>query len=198
MNKKIEIQVPEGKVAEWKEINGVTTLVLTDEKDNRPVTERIKTFEDARNELGRMAEKGDDTAANLLSDYDSNCNNILVKQTLATMKLSIIAHALNEGWQPQFTKEEYRYYTWFYLYTQEEIGKMDEDKKKTLWLFGGESSDGSACGLAYAGSGSAWSHSRSHISARLAVKSEELARYFGQQFIDIWSDYVALPRKKDE
>ena len=41
MNKKIEIQVPEGKVAEWKEINGVTTLVLVDEVGNRPVTERI-------------------------------------------------------------------------------------------------------------------------------------------------------------
>ena len=47
MNKKIEIEIPEGKVAEWKVINGATTLVLTDEKDNRPVTERIKTFEDA-------------------------------------------------------------------------------------------------------------------------------------------------------
>ena len=47
MKKKIEIQVPEGKVAEWKEINGVKTLVLVDEVDNRPVTERIKTFEDA-------------------------------------------------------------------------------------------------------------------------------------------------------
>lgn len=45
MNKKIEIEIPEGKVAEWKEINGVATLVLVDEVDNRPVTERIKTFE---------------------------------------------------------------------------------------------------------------------------------------------------------
>ena len=52
MNNKIEIEIPEGKVAEWKEINGVTTLVLVDEKDNRPVTERIKTIEDACNELG--------------------------------------------------------------------------------------------------------------------------------------------------
>ena len=52
MSKKIEIEIPEGKVAEWKEINGVTTLVLVDEKDNRPITERIKTFEDARDELG--------------------------------------------------------------------------------------------------------------------------------------------------
>lgn len=197
MNKKIEIEIPEGKVAEWKEINGVTTLVLTDEKDNRPVTERIKTFEDACNELGRMAEKGDDTAANLLSDYDSNCNNILVKQTLATMKLSIIAHALNEGWQPQFTKEEYRYYTLFYIYTQEEIDNMDEEKKKKLWRFRVYSINGSDCVLAYANSHCTWSNELPSFSVRIAVKSKELAEYFGNQFIDIWADYVALPRNED-
>lgn len=44
MKKKIEIEIPEGKVAEWKVINGVTTLVLVDEVDNRPVTERIKSL----------------------------------------------------------------------------------------------------------------------------------------------------------
>lgn len=197
MNKKIEIEIPEGKVAEWKEINGVTTLVLTDEKDNRPVTERIKTFEDACNELGRMAEKGDDTAANLLSDYDSNCNNILVKQTLATMKLSIIAHALNEGWQPQFTKEEYRYYTLFYIYTQEEIDNMDEEKKKKLWRFRVYSINGSDCVIAYANSHCTWSNELPSFSVRIAVKSKELAEYFGNQFIDIWADYVALPRNED-
>ena len=37
MNKTIKIQVPEGK----------TNLVEVDKLDNRPVTERIKTFEDA-------------------------------------------------------------------------------------------------------------------------------------------------------
>ena len=35
MNKTIEIEIPEGKRAEWKEVNGVTTLVLIDEKENR-------------------------------------------------------------------------------------------------------------------------------------------------------------------
>ena len=52
MKKKIEIELPEGKVAKWQEINGKTVLVAVDEVDNRPVTERIKTFEDALDELG--------------------------------------------------------------------------------------------------------------------------------------------------
>ena len=185
MNKKIEIQVPEGKVAEWKVINGVTTLVLTDEKDNRPVTERIKTFEDARDELGYEHP--------LVKEYWGVINiNLDIKQDLISyLKLRIICAALNEGWEPQFTNDEYRHYPWFYIYTQEDIDNMDEEKKKSLWLFGGHSASGSTCGLAYANSNSAWSHSNSNFSARLAVKSEELSKYFGQQFIDIWADYLA-------
>lgn len=185
MNKKIEIEIPEGKRPEWKEINGVTTLVLTDKKDNRPVTERIKTFEDACNELGDEHP--------LVKEYWGVIKiNLDIKQDLISyLKLRIICAALNEGWEPQFKKEEYRYYPWFYL-------KMDEEKKKTLWLFGGSSYNGAACGLAYAMSVNAGAESDANISARLAVKSEELAKYFGQQFVDIWSDYVALPHKDDK
>lgn len=197
MNKKIEIEVPEGKVAEWQEINGVTTLVMVDEVDNRPVTERIKTFEDARKEVRRLAECGNEVLANLLCDYESNADNILTKSTLAYMKLCIIAAALNEGWEPHFTTDEDRWYPWFFLYTQEEIDEMDEEKKKKLWLFGGCSHIGANCGFAYAISYYAWSNSYASLSARLAVKSEALAKHFGQQFIDIWSDYVALPRKEE-
>lgn len=191
MNKKIEIQVPEGKVAEWKEINGVTTLVLTDEKDNRPVIERIKTFEDAM------------LATGMTIPLDDNQLSYLPKDVVAYMKLRIIAAALNELHEatldefPEFTTDECRWYPWFNLYTQEEIDNMGEEKKKKLWLFDGASSYGAYCGLAGASSGNSWAVSAAVISARLAVKSESLAKYFGQQFIDIWSDYVALPRKEE-
>lgn len=191
MNKKIEIEIPEGKVAEWKEINGVTTLVLTDEKDNRPVTERIKTFEDAVKATG------------MTLPFDDNQLSYLPKDVVAYMKLRVIAAALNKLHEttldefPEFTKDECRWYPWFYLYTQEEIDNMDEEKKKKLWLFGGNSPRGASCGLASAYSNYAWTNSYAACSARLAVKSEALAKYFGQQFIDIWSDYVALPRKEE-
>ena len=194
MNKKIEIQVPEGKVAEWKVVNGVTTLVLVDEVDNRPVTERIKTFEDACNELG---EENVLVQAYRTAEFNTSGNQNDVSDVFAYLKLRVIAEALNEGWEPQFTTDEHRWYPLFYLYTQEEIDNMDEEQKKKLWLFGGNSGSGSHCGLASAHSNRAWSSSRSNISARLAVKSEALATYFGQQFIDIWSDYVAIPRKEE-
>ena len=187
MNKKIEIEIPEGKVAEWKEINGVTTLVMVDEVDNRPVTERIKTFEDARKEVRRLAEGGNEVLANLLCDYESNADNILTKSTLAYMKLCIIAAALNDGLEHQLTKEKYRYYPCFYQYKQEEIDRMG-DEKKEIWLRGSHYGYGSNCGIAY--SHCAWSHAQSVLSARLAVKSDEMAVYFGKQFIDIWADYL--------
>lgn len=192
MNKKIEIEIPEGKVAEWQEINGVTTLVLTDEKDNRPVTERIKTFEDAVKATG------------ITLPLDDNQLSCFPKDVVAYMKLRIIAAALNGLTEdtldefPKFATDEYAWHPWFYLYTQEEIDNMNEEKKKNIWMVCGYSDNGSALGLASAPSNFAWSDSYLYVSARLAVKSEELAKYFGQQFIDIWSDYVTLPRKDDK
>ena len=188
MKKKIEIEIPEGKVAEWKEINGVTALVLVDEKDNRPVTERIKTFEDACNELG---EENVLVQAYRTAEFNTSGNKNDVSDVVAYLKLRVIAEALNEGWEPKFTTDEYRWYPWFYLHTQEEIDKMDKEKKKKLWPIGSYPDSASAT------SDIVWAGSDSSFSARLAVKSEELAEYFGKQFIDIWSDYVALPRKDE-
>ena len=184
MNKTIKIQVPEGKVAEWKEINGVTTLVLVDEVDNRPVTERIKTFEDAVRATG------------MTLPFDDNQLSCLHKDVVAYMKLRIIAAALNELHEttldefPKFTTDECAWLPGFYLYTQEKIDNMNEENKKNIWLFGGGSSDGALCGLSFSASYGAWAVSRAGISARLVVKSEELAKYFGRQFIDIWADYL--------
>ena len=192
MKKTVEIQIPEGKVAEWKEINGVTTLVLTDEKDKRPVTERIKTFEDACNELG---EENVLVQAYRTAEFNTSGNQNDVSDVVAYLKLRVIAAALNEGWEPQFTECEDRWHPLFYIHEQEDIDKMSDGKKKTPLMFGCISSGGSSCGLAFALSRKGWSRSLSNLSSRLAVKSKELARYFGEQFIDIWSDHLADTRE---
>lgn len=189
-SKTIQIEIPVGCKAEWQEVDGKFVLVAVqdDENDNRPVTERIKTFEDAM------------MATGMTIPLSENQLSYLPKDVVAYMKLRIIAAALNELHEatleefPKFTTDEYRYYPWFYLYTQEEIDEMDEEKKKSLWLFGGSSSIGAHCGLASAYSDSAWSSSRARLSARLAVKTEELAVYFGKQFRDIWAEYVFKPQ----
>ena len=155
-----------------------------------PVTERIKTFEDALRELGTPEKE----INGFFEKYES-----LGKDVVAYLKLRVIAEALNEGWKPKFTTDEVRWYPWFTLWTEEELkGKSEQWKKdRVLWLSGGHSNYGALCGLAFANSSDAWSSSYSLFSARLAVKSEELAVYFGKQFISIWADYVGPFNRKE-
>lgn len=163
------------------------------------ITERIKTFEDACRELDKRAESNE-CIAFLLADYESNRSNINTKCALAYMKLCIIAAALNDGWELKFTKGECSWFPWFIFLTEKELNDKSEEwkAKHNVCLFGGSSSNGAYCCIAYASSQCVWSRSRANVSANLSVKSKVLAEYFGQQFIDIWSDYVALPRKEEE
>lgn len=184
MSKTIQIQVPEGKVAEWQEIDGKTILVAVDEVDNRPVTERIKTFEDAVKATG------------MTLTLDDNQLSCLPKDVVAYMKLRIIAAALNGLTEdtidefPKFTENERRFVPWFYLCTQKKVDRMEEEKRNNMRRFRGSSNLGEFCGLVYGDSIGGYAPLCADRSARLAVKSEALAKYFGRQFIDIWADYM--------
>ena len=193
MKKTITIEIPDGKKAEW--INGVLTLV--DVEDTRPITERIKTFEDACKELGRRAEKGDKVAGNILCDYESNAENISVKETVAYMKLCIIAAALNEGWEPQFTTDEYRYFPWFYLYTKDEIAKMDKEKRSRVVLRSYSSASANG-GVACASANYDSSHAYARYGSRLAFKSRDLAVYAGKTFTREYADFVFPERQNPQ
>ena len=156
------------------------------ERMEKPIMERIKTFDDAVEELG--------SEHPLVKQYmaAANENESFIRNTIAYMKLLIIAAALNEGWKPQFTECEYCWFPWFSLWTERELKDKSEEWKANhkLVLFGGNSLSGASCGLACVGSDNAWLYAPSHFSARLAIKSDELAHYFGKQFIDIWAEYL--------
>lgn len=110
---------------------------------------------------------------------------------LAYIKLCTIARALNNDPDfPRFTKDEYRYTPWFCLYNQKEIDEMDEEDRNQLVLWGGFAYVGASCGLAFAGSRAAWSFSFASFGSRLAVKSSEIAIYFGEQFKELWKDFL--------
>lgn len=175
---KIEIEVPEGKKAEW--VNGVLTLI-DDKKED--VRERIKTFEDACKELGEsnelvLAHKAwENGGINNQPDID------------AYMKLRIIVAALNEGWKPEFTDSEWRYYPWFRLYTKEEIEYMDKAEKARVVRRSNGGSDTSGW-VAYAHADVDSSSTYARHGSRLALKNKNLAEYAGQQFIGLWIDYL--------
>ena len=197
--KELKLNVPDEKVQELgKDFvsllkkHGIEAENKAFMKAILPVNERIKTFEDACKELG--------SGHSLVAEYNAFVAvNTMSPDIVAYIKLRIIAAALNEGWEPQFTNDEYRWYPWFTFWTEEELKDKSEKWKKdhALWLFGGASDYAAVCGLAYARSFNAWSASYSRLSARLAVKSEELAVYFGKQFISIWADYVGPFNRKE-
>lgn len=179
-SKKIEIEVPNGKKPEW--VNGVLTLV--DEKPKN-VMERIKTFEDACNELGIDHNEWMQDKKELGLEAD----------VIAYLKLRIIAAALNEGWKPQFTTDEYRYFPWFCLYTQSEIDEMNEEDKSRV-VYRSSSYAGAHGGVAYADTHNGSSYTSTYIGSRLAFKTRELAEYAGRQFVEIWADYVFKPEEE--
>lgn len=123
--KKVEIEIPAGKKAVW--VNGVLTLV--DEKP-QDVTERIKTFADACRELGsdHPFVKAYDGYVSHIHQHDMNDYDLV-----AYLQLRIITAALNEGWEPQFTKGERRWYFWYDLITKEQYDKLSaEDKSRVV------------------------------------------------------------------
>ena len=152
------------------------------------VMERVKTFQDAVNELG------DDNP--LVQQFVCVCNiafnNSGVKldaDIIAYLKLRIITAALNEGWEPQFTEDEYRYYPYFYLITKEEYEQLsDEDKVRCV----GRSYDNASAyrGFVYAYTHHGSAHSDPGGGVRLAFRTSKLAKYAGKQFLDIWADFV--------
>lgn len=189
--KTIQIEVPANKKAEWQEVDGKTVLVMVDEKDNRPVTERIKTFEDACNELGEdnLMVRVYQTLIARAGKTEQSLAEWMGKDVVAFLKLRIITEALNEGWHPKFTEDEYRYYPWFYIYTKEEYDNFSEEEKRRC-VGRAVSSAYAGGGLVYSGASDASPYSNTYYGVRLAFSTRELAEYAGKQFIDIWADFV--------
>ena len=90
------------------------------------------------------------------------------KDEIAYRKLKTIAKALNEGWEPDWANSnEYKYYPWFTY-------------------------SGADAGLAYAATYHAASTTYAYIGSRLCFKTFALARYAGEQFTDIYNEYLLI------
>lgn len=189
MSKEITIPVPDGKRAEW--INGVLTLVDEQKVDNRPVTERIKTLADAMEALGQ--------GNPLVEEYIAVRDKLRTDagELIAYLKLRIIVAALNEGWEPKFAEDEYRYFPWFYFYTKEEYDKLDDEEKgRCVLRSGGGASSGD--GFVGCSAGVDASNSFTSYGSRLAFRTRELAAYAGRQFTEEWADFLFKPRTGEE
>lgn len=175
------------QISKEQVINEMTKAFGEEALKSQDIKERIKTFEDAVNAIGEdhplVAQYK--TINSAFKEVDNNLH------LFAYTRLAIIAEALNEGWRPEYTEDEYRYYPWFGLYTQEEYDDMDDEDKECCRFVG--RSDGSAYasgGLVFADAFYGSAYSSTYIGSRLAFKSRELAIYCGKQFIEIWINYL--------
>lgn len=89
------------------------------------------------------------------------------KAMIAHAKLVIIAQALNEGWTPDWSNGEWdKYYPWFTMGSASGVGFSCHD----FGLWG----------------------SRSNVGSRLCYRSAEIAKYAGNQFIELYKDYFLM------
>jgi hypothetical protein len=90
---------------------------------------------------------------------------------IAYRKLKTIARALNGDWEPDWTdRDEYKYWPWFYTYYS-----MEES-------------------FVYANTNSKVSNMNAAIGSRLCFKTRELAKYAGEQFVDIYRDFLLIKK----
>lgn len=159
-----------------------------------PVTSRVQTFDDAVRELG------DDHPAvkawrslkygYAVSDTDPETADIMAYSTLR-----VITEALNEGWKPQFTEGERRWYAWYDFLTKEEVEEMsDEDKKERRVVGRANNYAGAGGGLVFSYASYVSTNSSTCYGSRLAFKNEELAEYAAKQFGDIYADFCFIPK----
>ena len=155
-------------------------LSLGQTEEEAPVTERIKTFEDAVFALGDHP---------FVTEWRMGVD--LSPDLEAYLQLRIICAALNEGWKPKFNRDENRYFPWFRLYTKEEYEELDENEKKKSRVVFRLGCDADAnVGVSYVNSDYDSADVSSTFGPRLAFKTEELAEYCGKQFIDLWAYYL--------
>lgn len=153
----------------------------------KDITERIKTFEDACNALG---DEHPLVGQYRFSDAAYK-GHPMSEDSIAYLKLRIITAALNEGWEPQFTENECRYYPVFEFFTKNELNKMSDDKKGHAAIISSSyynSSEGGYIACAYAGSVSSFSFV--NVGSRLNFKTRELAEYAGRQFVELYADFI--------
>lgn len=164
---------------------------IAEEAKPKNIMERVRTFEDACRTLGEehpMVLAYQNTKIHITDYFGTD-------DVIAYLKLRIICAALNEGWEPKFTTDEYRWFTWFELFTQQELDDMSEEQRSRVVARSFSYANASG-GVACANAGYAASVASTYYGSRLAFKSKELAEYCGKQFIDIWADFVFKVREQ--
>lgn len=136
----------------------------------------IRTYEDACKALGEP----------IFEDPNNLPNHII-----ALMKLETISRALwGRNFQPKPDGEGSNVYwcPWFALWTKKEVEDMNPEQRGAL--LSATASYGALAGFGSLHATNRSSHAGAAFGFRLCQETEEKAKYFGQQFIELWAEYL--------
>lgn len=146
----------------------------------------IRTYEDACVALKQDAIRVDSVNRDTTTVLTNGGDRVnMPSHIVALMKLETISRALwGRDFQPKPDGEGSKvyWYPWFALYTKKEINDMYPEQRGALLS-------------ASAGFGSLYALNRSSTATaalgfRFCQETEEKAKYFGQQFIELWAEYL--------
>jgi len=178
-------------VAKSDEVKKVLAALFCkpENKPNLDDYKTIKSYEDACEVLGEKPILNETTR--MMYNNLENLIGEFPKHIIALMKLETVSRALwGKDFQPKPDAEGYTwyYYPWFALYTKKGIEGMSEKDKGTL--LPAPAGTGASAGFGSFGANSRSSASGASVGFRLCQETIEKAVYFGQQFIELWAEYL--------
>ena len=161
----IEIKINKNDLEELFKNNSLTidnlNIKLSCKEEKKFDYREIKTFEDACKRLGISPD---------LTKFDGMFFSFNKKHLIANYKLTIIYKAINDGWEADYSNSnECKYYPWFEWYQCSGYTFNDS-------------------GFSF--NGSSYGHSGSYVGSLLSTNSKEKCEYIGEQFIDIYYDFL--------
>ena len=155
----------------------------------------IKSYEDACEALDISPIYSDNAVKAVCVNINQHWDyrQEMPKHIIALMKLEVISRALwGRNWEPKPDAEgnNIMWYPWFALWTKKEIEERKD--KFNGALLSALAHDGALAGFGCLLAAYRSSYARADIGFRLCQETEEKAIYFGQQFIQLWADYLAF------
>ena len=168
-------------------------------KENTPNLDdykSIKTYEDACEALGLTPIYSDENVDRAVCEHINDhwdYRQTMPKHIIALMKLETIAKALwGRNWEPKpdASGDTLFWYPYFALWTKKEIHDLNKDHRGAL--LSALASDGAHAGFGCLDTGYRSSYASAYVGFRLCQETEEKARYFGTQFVELWAEYLAF------
>lgn len=156
----------------------------------------IKTYEDACEALGLTPIYSDENVDRAVCEHINDhwdYRQDLPKHIKALLKLETIAKALwGRNWEPKpdASGDTWFWYPWFALWTEKEIQDLNKDQRGAL--LSADAHAGAVAGFGYLGTNLRSSYANATLGFRLCQETEEKARYFGTQFVELWAEYLAF------